>query len=44
MRALVRHADWGLYLVTASCVLKIVRSVLTAWMLLFGVLQGRSTA
>lgn len=33
--------DWGLYLVAASCVIKIVRSVLTAWMLMFGMLQAR---
>ncbi len=39
--ALLRHLDWGLYLVAASCVLKIVRSVLTAWMLMFGMAQGR---
>jgi hypothetical protein len=33
--ALSRLCEWGMYLVTASCVLKIVRSVLTAWMLMF---------
>ena len=37
--AVFRLLDWGLYLVTASCVIKIVRSVLTAWMLMFGMLQ-----
>ena len=35
--------DWGLYLVAASCVIKIVRSVLTAWMLMFGMLQARQS-
>lgn len=34
-----RHPVWGLYLVTIACVTKIVRSVLTAWMLMFGVRQ-----
>lgn len=33
--ALLQQREWGVYLVTASCVLKIVRSVLTAWMLMF---------
>jgi hypothetical protein len=33
---LFSHPDWGLYLVTISCLTKIVRSVLTAWMLMFG--------
>jgi hypothetical protein len=33
--ALLRLFEWGMYLVTAACVLKIVRSVLTAWMLMF---------
>lgn len=28
---------WGLYLVAGSCLIKIVRSVMTAWMLMFGV-------
>ena len=36
-----RMLDWALYLVAASCVIKIVRSVLTAWMLIFGMLQAR---
>ena len=30
-----RSSDWGLYLVTLSCLTKIARSVLTAWMLIF---------
>jgi hypothetical protein len=38
---LVSHPVWGLYLVTLSCVIKLVRSVLTAWMLMFGVNQVR---
>lgn len=33
--ALLRLFEWGMYLVTASCVIKIVRSVMTAWMLMF---------
>lgn len=33
---LIGGAAWGLYPVTASCVLLLVRSVLTAWMLMFG--------
>jgi hypothetical protein len=33
--ALLRLFEWGMYLVTAACVTKIVRSVLTAWMLMF---------
>jgi hypothetical protein len=33
--ALWRLFEWGMYLVTASCVIKIVRSVLTAWTLMF---------
>ena len=37
--AVLRHLDWGLYLVAASCAAKIVRSVLTAWMLMFGLIQ-----
>jgi hypothetical protein len=41
--AAFRLLDWSLYLVAASCVIKIVRSVLTAWMLMFGMLQARSS-
>lgn len=39
--AALRLLNWSLYLVAASCVLKIVRAVLTAWMLMFGMLQTR---
>ncbi|HVZ68796.1 MAG TPA: hypothetical protein VG891_04990 [Rhizomicrobium sp.] len=40
--ALMFHRpEWALYLVTASCLIKLVRSVLTAWMLLFGVTQAK---
>jgi len=39
--AILRHAEWGLYLVTASCVTMIVRSVLTAWMLIFSLSHAR---
>lgn len=41
--AVFKLLEWGLYLVAASCVAKIVRSVLTAWMLMFGMLQTRSS-
>ncbi len=41
--ALFRRLDWGLYLVAASCLSKIVRSVLTAWTLMFGMLQARTS-
>lgn len=40
--AAFRLLNWSLYLVSASCVVKIVRSVLTAWMLMFGMLQAQS--
>lgn len=40
--ALFELRDWSLYLVAASCVTKIVRSVLSAWMLMFGMLQART--
>jgi len=33
--ALMAHASGGLYLVAASCVILLVRTVLTAWMLMF---------
>ena len=33
----IYHPFWGLYLVAISCLTKLVRSVLTAWMLMFGV-------
>ena len=35
--AMIARPSWGLYLVTLSCLTKLVRSVLTAWMLMFGV-------
>ncbi len=34
--ALIGHAGWGVYLIGASCLTLLVRSVLTAWMLMFG--------
>ncbi len=34
--AVIAHADWALYLVAASCLIKVVRTALTAWMLMFG--------
>jgi hypothetical protein len=33
--AMIGHSPWGLYLVTASCVILLLRTVLTAWMLMF---------
>jgi hypothetical protein len=36
--------SWGLYLVAASCMLKVVRTVLTAWMLMFGTLHAPADA
>jgi len=39
--AVFRHMDWSLYLVAVSCLVKIVRAVLTAWMLMFGMIQSR---
>ena len=36
--------DWGLYLVALSCIVKLVRSVLTAWMLMFGVTHAGARA
>jgi hypothetical protein len=35
--ALLFSQQWGLYLVAASCMTKLVRTVLTAWMLMFHV-------
>jgi hypothetical protein len=35
--ALVAHVGWALYLVAASCTIKLVRTALTAWMLMFGI-------
>lgn len=34
--AVLARAEWALYLVAASCLIKLVRTVLTAWMLMFG--------
>ncbi len=42
--ALIGHTGWGLYLVAASCVIILVRSVLTAWMLMFGSGEGMRLA
>jgi predicted MFS family arabinose efflux permease len=33
--AFVLHSGWAPYLVSASCIILVVRSVLTAWMLMF---------
>ena len=41
--AVLEHVGWSLYLVAASCVTKIVRSVLTAWMLMFGLIQTKES-
>jgi hypothetical protein len=37
--ALIEHRSWGLYLVAASCIILIVRVVLTAWSIVLGVGQ-----
>ncbi|MBS0363345.1 MAG: hypothetical protein JSR98_18370 [Proteobacteria bacterium] len=34
--ALAMSQDWGLFLVAGACMVKLVRTVLTAWMLMFG--------
>lgn len=39
--ALLLSQDWGLYLVAVSCMTKLVRTVLTAWMLMFGMFNTR---
>ena len=39
--ALVFAQDWGVYLVAASCMIKLVRTVLTAWMLMFGMFHAQ---
>jgi hypothetical protein len=39
---LIAGHPFGLYLVAAACVAKVVRSVLTAWMLMFGMLHAES--
>ncbi len=36
---LTQSVEVAMYMIAASCVAKVVRSVLTAWMLMFGVLQ-----
>jgi len=36
------HPGRAMYLVTVSCLIKLVRSVLTAWMLMFGVTQAQA--
>ena len=41
--AIFSRLDWGLYLVAASCVAKVVRAVLTAWMLMFGASRAAAT-
>ena len=41
---LVSLRTWGLYLVAASCLTKVVRTVLTAWMLMFGTIQAPAGA
>ncbi len=33
---LIEHANWALYLVTASLLILVVRSILTAWNIMFG--------
>jgi hypothetical protein len=35
--ALIAHVEWALYLVALSCTIKLVRTALTAWMLMFGI-------
>ncbi len=40
--ALLMSVDGAAYLVAASCLVKVVRSALTAWMLMFGVLQRQA--
>ena len=39
--AVLERLDWSLSLVAASCVAKIVRAVLSAWMLMFGLIQTK---
>lgn len=33
---------WGLFLVAVACVIKLVRTVLTAWMLMFGIFHAQT--
>ncbi len=40
---LAHHPALGMYMVSVSCVAKLVRSVLTAWMLMFGVSHAQAT-
>jgi hypothetical protein len=35
------HSQWAIYMVAVSCLIKLVRSVMTAWMLMFGVTQAK---
>jgi hypothetical protein len=41
--AIFEDLNWGLYPVAVSCVIKLVRSVLTAWMLMFGVSRAKTS-
>jgi hypothetical protein len=34
---LIEHLSWGIYLVAASCIILLVRVVLTAWSIMVGV-------
>jgi hypothetical protein len=40
---LVEHLSWGIYLVAASCVILLVRVVLSAWSIMVGVGQLEKT-
>ena len=40
---LMRGLEWGLYAIALSCLIKIVRSVLTAWMLIFSQSHAQKT-
>ena len=42
--AFFSHPNWGPYLVTISSLIKLVRSVLTAWMLMFGVRRAEAAS
>lgn len=35
------YSGWAIYMVAVSCLIKLVRSVMTAWMLMFGVTQAK---
>ena len=37
--ALISHLNWGIYLIATSCVILLVRAVLTAWSIMLGVGQ-----